>query len=318
LTSFLPSLDGGRVESRSTPQLEGYLNVLKPPGWTSHDVVGKLRRVLETRRIGHAGTLDPAAIGVLPVAVGRATRTLSSPVWDVKEYLADVRFGWSTDTDDAEGRVIASADPDAVAVADIAAHIGPFLGDVRQRPPVYSAVHVGGERAYRRARRGELEPLAERVVRIDRLSLVRWDPPVVTLHIGCRSGTYVRSIARDLGVAVGCPSHLARLVRLRVGPFTIRAAAAPGRLGEEIAAGGVEAILWPTDVATGHLAAIVVDDGREADVACGRSWPAAPDVAGEEGQMARVYARSGALLGLATRHAGTWHPSGGLGAAGAT
>jgi tRNA pseudouridine55 synthase len=306
------------VDSQDKPQLEGYLNVLKPPGWTSHDVVGKLRRLLNTRRIGHAGTLDPAAIGVLPVAVGRATRTLSSPVWDVKEYLADVRFGWATDTDDAGGQRIAAGEPEGVTVEAIKSCLTPFTGEIRQRPPAYSAVHVGGERAYRRARRGELEPLAARVVHIDRLGLVRWSPPLATLHVECRSGTYVRSIARDLGTAVGCPAHLASLVRLRVGPFTIRAAADPGRLAEEIAAGGEEAVLWPPDVATAHLPAIVVDDEQGANVAYGRDWPVAPNVAGEEGQMVRVYARSGTLLSLATRRADGWHPSSGLGPAGMT
>src|SRR6266542_2098490 len=134
--------------------LHGYLNVLKPPGWTSHDVVARLRRLSGQKRIGHTGTLDPAAVGVLPIAFGRATRTASSSAWDRKLYWADVCFGSATDTDDATGQVVATstrASPDRQTVL---VALGAFVGDIAQRPPAFSAVHVDGRRAYAEARRG--------------------------------------------------------------------------------------------------------------------------------------------------------------------
>src|SRR5690349_1779835 len=129
--------------------MDGYLNVLKPPGITSHDVVGRVRRLTGLKRVGHTGTLDPAAIGVLPVALGRATKTVSSSVWDTKLYWADLTFGSATDTDDGEGQVLATAPVPDLAAPDLAAALRAFVGPLQQRPPAYSAVHIDGQRSYR-------------------------------------------------------------------------------------------------------------------------------------------------------------------------
>jgi tRNA pseudouridine55 synthase len=290
--------------------MDGYLNVLKPPGWTSHDVVGRLRRLTGVRRIGHTGTLDPSAIGVLPVALGRATRTVTSPVWDAKEYLADVHFGTATDTDDAEGATIADGDPGVVDLIGVRSALRSFVGSIRQRPPAYSAVHVGGERAYHQARRGSQGPLPERVVYVDGLIIVRWQPPVLTLRMQCRSGTYVRALARDLGAEVGCPAHLGALVRLRVGPFRLCDALDVRSLEQIASADGWDPIVQPFDVACQHLSAIAVPESCASRLLEGRSWAGRSVGRGyPAAEPARVYSAMGELLGLARWQDGEWHPT---------
>lgn len=305
-----------------THDLHGYLNVLKPPGWTSHDVVARLRRLSGQRRIGHAGTLDPAAVGVLPVALGRATRTTSSTAWERKLYLADVRFGAATDTDDATGRVIATGAADGLTLEDCEAELRSFVGNVQQRPPAYSAVHVDGRRAYAEARRGRAENLPARSVRVDAISVVAWRRPALSLVIQCRSGTYIRSIARDLGAAVGCPAHLGALIRLRVGPFDIRSGLMLDRLEELASQASLEAALWPVDVAASDLGAIITGRERAVDIAHGRAWLSEPTETGaaddgaieenaqrksDEG-LVRVYDEDGAFLGLVELVGGLWQP----------
>ena len=202
---------GGETLKRnpaSGEPLSGYLNVLKPPGMTSFDVVARVRSITGQRRVGHAGTLDPAAVGVLCVALGRATATLGSPLWDRKLYWADVRFGTATDTDDADGRTTEMGSPDSLTMERLRAGLEPFVGDIAQRPPAYSAVQVGGQRSYVAARRGQLAELPPRPARVDAIALQSWEPPVASLLLQCGSGTYVRAIARDWGRAVGCPAHL--------------------------------------------------------------------------------------------------------------
>lgn len=297
--------------------LHGYLNVLKPTGWTSHDVVARIRRLAGQRRIGHTGTLDPAAVGVLPIALGRATRTTSSNAWDRKLYWGDVRFGTATDTDDATGRVIATGPTADLDLDDCVAALRGLIGDIQQRPPAYSAVHVGGRRAYAQARRGEVEDLPARPVRIDAVAIVAWRLPTVSLLVQCWSGTYIRSLARDLGVAIGCPSHLGALVRLRVGPFDIRGAVGLEALNEIAEAAAWDRVVWPVDVAAMDLDAIIVGRERAANFLHGRSWtetePSAPGVpeglnGGGKHESVRVYDEDGRFFGLAERMESGWQP----------
>ena len=300
--------------------LNGYLNVLKPPGMTSHNVIGRLRRLTGLRRIGHAGTLDPAAAGVLPVAIGSATRTLSSHEWDVKLYWADVRFGASTDTDDAEGMIREVGDPGRVDLEAARAVLPQFLGDIRQRPPAYSAVRVEGRRAYAEARRGAPQELPERAAHIDAIAVLGWEAPVLSLLIQCRSGTYIRSIARDLGMALACPAHLSALVRLRVGPFAIRDALTLAALETIAGRATWDSVLWPPDIIAAEMKAIVVARPRLVDFGYGRSWRAGEGLGVWQRSMpasARVYAAEGALVGFVTLASGDrWQPSGGLPTAG--
>jgi tRNA pseudouridine55 synthase len=304
--------------------LHGYLNVLKPPSLTSFDVVARLRSITSQRRVGHAGTLDPAAIGVLPVALGRATPTLASPLWNRKLYWADVRFGIATDTDDGEGRPIAEGSAEAVTAGSILAALPRFLGDIQQRPPAFSAVQIEGRRAYASARRGELAELPERPARVDAISLVRWAAPFASLLVQCGSGTYIRSIARDLGSAIGCPAHMAHLVRLRVGPFAIREALDLRALAAIAEQGAWERALWPTDIVMSDLPSVIAPDAQEQDYVQGRERGAArddttsPESIATQGDAVdaatcRAYTHSGRFLGL-IRHTEMmrWQPLRGL------
>ena len=212
----------------SSPELPaggGLLLVDKPSGCTSHDVVSRVRRVLARKRVGHAGTLDPMATGLLVVAVDRATRLLGHLALTDKTYLATVRLGVSTDSDDADGTVTATADAAGLADGAIVTAMSGLTGDLLQVPSSVSAIKVDGRRAYDRVRAGEQVQLAARPVTVRRFDLVA-GPRRTARHIDldvvvdCATGTYVRSLARDLGAALGVGGHLVALRRTRVGPFT--------------------------------------------------------------------------------------------------
>ena len=192
----------------------GFLIIDKPAGLTSHDCVAKARRLLGMRRIGHGGTLDPEVTGVLPLAVGPATRLL--PYLDgTKAYNGAIQLGVRTSTDDLSGEVLEEAPWPVLSYAELEQQLAAFQGVVQQRPPVVSAVHVDGERAYARARRGEHLELPERTVSIEELHLLNWDQTtgVMQLQLRCSAGTYVRSLARDLGARLGCGGALKSLRR---------------------------------------------------------------------------------------------------------
>lgn len=201
----------------------GVLVVAKPSGMTSHDVVARVRRLLGVRRVGHAGTLDPAATGVLVVGVGRATRLLGYLTGCDKEYETTIRLGATTTTDDADGQIVSRQPVDAVP--DLEEVLTRFVGEIEQRPPAVSAVKVAGRRAYARARAGEVVVLEPRIVRIHRIELRRTrrvdDLLDVDLVVACSAGTYIRSLARDIGEALGVGGHVRRLHRTRVGTFSI-------------------------------------------------------------------------------------------------
>ena len=201
----------------------GLVVVDKPAGITSHDVVGRCRRIFGTRKVGHAGTLDPMATGLLVVGIERATKILGLLSGASKSYAATIRLGQATATDDAEGDVLQSVSAAGVTDAQIADAIAALRGDIEQRPSSVSAVKVGGERAYRLAREGravELAPRSVRVERFDVLAIRRHDELVdVDVEVDCSSGTYIRALARDIGAALGVGGHLTALRRTRVGRF---------------------------------------------------------------------------------------------------
>ncbi|WP_395725715.1 tRNA pseudouridine(55) synthase TruB [Nakamurella sp.] len=209
----------------------GLLLVDKPSGCTSHDVVSRVRRVLAMKRVGHAGTLDPMATGLLVVAVDRATRLLGHLALTDKTYLATIRLGVSTDSDDADGTVTGVADPSAVADVAIGTAMAALTGDLLQVPSSVSAIKVDGRRAYDRVRAGEQVQLAARPVTVRRFDLVAAprrsaDRIDLDVLVDCTTGTYVRSLARDLGAALGVGGHLTALRRTRVGPFGLDSAGA--------------------------------------------------------------------------------------------
>jgi len=256
--------------------VDGILVANKPAGPTSHDVVALVRRLAATKRVGHGGTLDPFASGVLTLFLGRATKVVEYHLGDTKGYRATICFGASSLTDDLEGE-LTPADGQAPSRAAVEAALAGFLGEISQRPPAYSAIKVAGRRAYAMARAGETVELAERQVTIESLEVHEWDErdparPIAVVDVRCSAGTYVRALARDLGAAVGSAAYLGALVRTASGPFTlkdatalddVRAAAAdgPDRLAE---------LLLPVDAGLEALPEAVLDAAGVAAVARGQ------------------------------------------------
>jgi tRNA pseudouridine55 synthase len=217
------------TSARKPVGIGGLIIVDKPAGWTSHDVVGRLRKLARTRRVGHAGTLDPMATGVLVVGVEKATRLLHHLLLTDKEYIATIRLGQSTVSDDADGELVATAAPGSVAALtqeQVQAAMLTLTGEIQQVPATVSAIKIDGKRAHEMVRDGEDVELAARTVTVTRFDATGWDRPCedlldVSVHVECASGTYVRALARDLGERIGVGGHLTTLRRTRVGPFTI-------------------------------------------------------------------------------------------------
>ena len=245
--------------------LEGILVLAKPPGPTSHDMVGLVRRLSATRRVGHGGTLDPFASGVLPLFLGRATRVVEYHLGDGKSYRATVCFGSSSTTDDLEGELTPVAGP-APDRATVEAALAGFRGSVEQTPPAYSAIKVAGRRAYAIARAGGTLELRPRTVTIGRLEIVDWDGadpdrPVAIVDVDCSAGTYVRAIARDLGTAVGNGAYLGALVRTASGPFRLEDAISleAMRSAAEADPAALAAFLLPVDAGLEAMPSLVLD-----------------------------------------------------------
>src|SRR6185436_17123998 len=200
--------------------MHGFLNIDKPPGMTSHDVVARVRRLARQKRVGHAGTLDPAATGVLVVALGLATRLVEYiQEATTKRYRAVIRLGATTTTDDAEGEVLATAPVPALDPLAIETLLDQFRGQIAQVPPMYAALHHEGRRLHELARAGIVVERAARAVTIEQLDVLDWSPPVLVVDVMCSKGTYIRSLARDLGQVLGCGGHLKALKRTAVGTF---------------------------------------------------------------------------------------------------
>jgi tRNA pseudouridine55 synthase len=213
-------------------ETDGLIVVDKPGGMTSHDVVARVRRLAKTRRVGHGGTLDPMATGVLIIGVNRATRLLTYMIGSTKSYRATIRLGQTTVTDDAEGDVIATASVDGITDEAIRAGLAAQTGEIDQVPSAVSAIKINGQRAYKRVRDGEDVELPARRVTIYQLDVRRIDKPDVDIEVTCSSGTYIRAIARDLGRTLGCGAHLTALRRTAVGGFTLAEASTLAELEE--------------------------------------------------------------------------------------
>jgi tRNA pseudouridine55 synthase len=261
----------------------GILNINKPGGWTSHDVVGWVRRVMREKRVGHAGTLDPMATGVLLVCVGQATRVAEYLTAGQKVYRAEAQLGATTDTFDADGQITATATVPALTAADLRAALSGFIGEIQQRPPAYSAIKQEGEAAYRKARRGETVELPARPVRIDAIELSEWDPASAKLKIvvTCGPGTYIRSLTHDLGQALGCGAVLTCLTRIRSGQFTIENALELEALAGAVGSGNADRLLHPIETALSSLTRVPVSETEIARLMHGQSIacpiaPAAP------------------------------------------
>ena len=203
--------------------LNGIILVDKPSGWTSHDVVGKLRGILHERRIGHSGTLDPMATGLLVVFVGRATRAVEFAEADSKEYIAGLRLGVSTDTQDITGNTLKSSNS-LPSRAELEQALGAFKGEISQIPPMYSAIKIGGKKLYELARRGEIVERKPRKITIDMLDIIGENDGDYILDIVCSKGTYIRTLCNDIGDALGCGGCMSSLRRVKAGVFSIEQA----------------------------------------------------------------------------------------------
>lgn len=252
-------------------ELIGVLNVDKASGWTAHDVVARVRRLSSQRRVGHAGTLDPLATGVLPVLLGPATRLTELAQAGRKRYTAEIQLGSSTTTDDAEGEQSAESPVPPLDRQMVERALTAFEGEIDQIPPRFSAIKVGGRRAYAVARRGGEVVLSPRRVAIYRLTLTDLQPDRLVLDVECGRGTYVRAIARDLAVALGTVGHLRHLVRTQVGDLRL----ADARTLDDIASVGVAAALLPPDVLLANVPAFDADPPTLAALLHGRPVPAA-------------------------------------------
>ncbi|MBR7838450.1 tRNA pseudouridine(55) synthase TruB [Actinospica durhamensis] len=280
---------------------DGLVIVDKPGGWTSHDVVGKMRRLVGTRRVGHAGTLDPMATGVLVLGVEKATRLLGHLTLTRKEYEATIRLGQATVTDDAEGEVTTQAEPAAVAaVTDeaVAAGIAVLTGEIMQRPSAVSAIKVDGVRSYARVRSGDEVKLQPRPITVYAFELLgaRRGEGVFDLdvRVECSSGTYIRALARDLGEDLGVGGHLTALRRTRVGPYTLADAAELGALTALAEAGESVPVLPIADAAGAAFPRYDADEEQARAIAHGGPLPAR----GLGPGPIAVFAPDGAFLAL--------------------
>ncbi len=288
--------------------ISGFLNVDKPPGWTSSDVVAKLRSVFQLRKrrikIGHGGTLDPMATGVLPICVGSATRLSKYVLSGDKEYVMTAQLGITTDSYDAEGAVTMERDASGVTRAQLSAVLDEFRGEIDQIPPMFSAIKRDGQPLYKLARQGVSVPRDPRRVNVSSLELIAWASPEFQLRIECSSGFYARSLAHDIGERLGCGAHMTSLRRARAGQFAI---AESNELETLIASGPDDAwlsVLLPPDCVLHHLASVALDDGDSATFMHGGMLMLHDWEPGDEDTDLRVYGVDGLFLGLARLEAG--------------
>lgn len=288
--------------------MDGIFTINKPTGITSHDVVAKMRKLLKQRSVGHAGTLDPAASGVLPICAGQATRVADYLSESGKEYLATILCGVETDTYDAEGAITGTASTEDLSLDEITRALAGFHGRVMQVPPRYSAIKIQGQAAYKRARAGEEIALEARPVEITRLEIIRWQNPTLVLNVACSKGTYIRSLAYDLGKALGCGAHLGGLIRTRSGPFRL----AESVTLEELARAGerneLASYAQPLDKALEQYPALHLTEAEAERVKHGNACAGAGP--NDERSLARVYDASGNFIAIAQwwPQVGMWHP----------
>jgi tRNA pseudouridine55 synthase len=277
--------------------VDGILNINKPRGITSFDVVARVRRLTGEKRVGHAGTLDPEATGVLPVCLGKGTRIVEFLVDTTKAYRAQIELGVATDTGDASGQIIRREDPSEISRERLESELTSFCGTIEQIPPMYSAVKYQGRPLYQLARAGiEIERKSRPVI-VYSLNLTGWQPPVATVEVVCGKGTYIRSLAQDLGKALGCGATLNNLSRLRCGIFDIKDAVSLDRLEAACRHGYWQNFFYPIDTVLIDWDAIIVDDKASQLIRNGRPVALSSDNNNKEDRSYRRYCRAYTLDG---------------------
>ena len=292
----------------------GILNLNKPAGPTSHDVVLQVRRLSGQKRVGHAGTLDPQASGVLLLCLGQATRVAEYLMQSPKVYRATIRLGISTTTYDAEGEIRRQLPVPAFSGEEMEKALAPFVGRIAQKPPLYSALRYKGKRLYKWAREGaQIEP-QPRPVEIEYIKVLRWDSPSLTVEVRCSPGTYIRSLAHDLGEALGCGAHLSALTRLASGHFTLEEAITLEELAAAFAAGRGRELLYPMEEALLSYRAMTVDRRGERQLRYRQQVagppPSAAELASSPSPLRRAYSEEGDFIALVSydRRTKLWQP----------
>ena len=251
--------------------MNGILNINKPEGPTSFNIVSRIKKLTGEKRVGHAGTLDPSASGVLPVCFGNGTRVIEYLMDSTKDYRAEIEFGITTDTYDAAGSITSIKDSSSVNRNQVETALNRFLGEIQQVPPVYSALKNKGKPYYKLARAGIDVKIESRPVVIHSITIREWHPPVVMIDVTCGKGTYIRSIAHDLGQIIGCGAHMKSLVRRRYGPFSLYNTVSLNELEQSLSGSYWQRYIHPIDSVLLHLRAIVVNDDTRQAIQHGRT-----------------------------------------------
>jgi len=290
--------------------VDGILNINKPEGKTSFSIVTMVKRLSGERRVGHAGTLDPAATGVLPVCLGQGTRVIEFLVDTTKAYQAQIELGVTTDTYDASGKITSQGDYSRISQGQLESALTSFCGSIQQIPPMYSAVKYKGKPLYELARAGIKVARKSRLAKIYHLELIDFKPPVFTVDVVCGKGTYIRSLANDLGQALGCGATLKSLTRLRCGPFDIKDAISLPQLEDAFRYGYWQHLVYPIDTVLLHWTAMVVSDDTSQVIRNGCPLVFESDDSCEQPNRCRVYTPDGYLLGVLRFHSGRgqWQP----------
>jgi tRNA pseudouridine55 synthase len=296
--------------------ISGIFNIDKPAGYTSFQVVSLVRRLSGVRRVGHAGTLDPSATGVLVVCLGQATRLTEHVMEATKVYRAEVHLGITTDTLDATGKPLSQADPSNISRRQVEDALTAFVGEIDQVPPMFSALKHGGEPLYRYARAQRQVDRQARRVTVYRLQLLAFQPPLVTIEVECGKGTYIRALAHDLGQQLGCGAHLAALARLRVGPFTLDDACSLPELEAAFQEGRWQSLLHAADAALPSWPAVTLSEAQQRAVRFGQCLAAdslepSPAQALQNDQLCRAYSPQGQLVAILRYDADAllWRPA---------
>ena len=306
-----PQAAGAPTTAKRNGAVDGILNVDKPASITSMDVVRRIKRASGLKRVGHGGTLDPIATGVIPVCLGQATRMMEYLIDGTREYRAEIELGVETDTYDALGKVTERKDPSSVTRQDFERSLEAFMGPIEQVPPMYSALKRQGKRLYELARAGVEVEREARKVEVMSIELLDSAPPVFTIDITCGRGFYMRSLAHDLGQELGCGAHMKSLVRRRSGPFSLADAITLEDLEHRFEDGLWQESLYAPDVVVGHMRAAIVGKNVEDMIRHGRPLPSGLRIpfSGPNDQC-RVYGTDGRFLAILSFNAseGQWQP----------
>jgi tRNA pseudouridine55 synthase len=288
--------------------MDGVLAINKPSGMTSHDVVQAVRRMLREKRVGHTGTLDPLATGLLVLCMGKATRIARYLEAGEKEYTAVMRLGVITDTQDSDGRILETRTYTPPVREAIIGLMGRFTGSIMQEPPVFSAIKVSGVPSYKLARQGKAKSLAPRQVTIFSIDLLEYDDPFIRLSVRCSKGVYIRTLCADIGNALGMGAHLTGLVRTRSGRFRLDNAVTLESLSEAASSATVDSVLVSIDEALAEFPVATMDEAGAGKIVHGNSisWPETQPAARDA--LMRVHGPSGSLLAVARAVAGMLKP----------